>query len=323
MSAYSWTKLGRIFDPTTSGVGDWMREFAQTPSIIVFDDIVRIYFCTRAHPINGQYISNLASLDVKRSNLFEIVDISKKPLLDLGGLGAFDEFGIYPASAINHNGDFRVYYGGNSRCEGVPFNACIGVALSKDKGKTFQRIGPGPVLSFSPDEPFTLGSPKIRVFNGKWYLWYASGKKWVVDPNGVKVPVYTIRMAISDDGINWRKHGKELLPTVLEENECQASADVIFANGKYHMFFSYRYHSGYKDGLDRGYRMGYAVSNDLLNWERLDEKVGFYKSAEGWDSESVSYGHVFILDGKTYMLYQGNNMAKVGFGLAQLNGTLQ
>ncbi len=32
----------------------------------------------------------------------------------------------------------------------------------------------------------------------------------------------------------------------------------------------------------------------------------------------VSYPHVFVLDGETYMLYQGNEMGRTGFGLARL-----
>jgi len=241
--------------------------------------------------------------------------------MELGDLGTFDEFGVYPASVINNKGDIRVYYAGNTRCESVPFNAAIGVAISKDQGNTFNRLGPGPVLSYSFDEPFTLGSPKIRVFNNKWYLWYTAGKKWIVN-NNAKLPVYKIRMAISNDGLNWQKQGKDLLETVLEENECQASADVSYANGKYHMFFSYRYHTDFKE-KERGYRIGYAVSEDLITWKRQDSKAGMTVSKEGWDSESVSYAHVFELDSKTYMLYQGNYMGKAGFGLAQLQGVLE
>jgi predicted GH43/DUF377 family glycosyl hydrolase len=318
---YDWKKLGRVFDPTTARVGDWMHEFAQTPSALVFDDRVRIYFCCRPKPVDGMYTSNVAYIDVKRDNLLKIMEISKQPLMKLGELGTFDEFGVYPASVVNNNGDIRVYYGGNTRCESVPFNAAIGVAMSKDGGKSFDRIGPGPVLSYSFDEPFTIGSPKIRIFENTWYLFYTAGQKWV-EHNGSKFPVYKIRMALSDDGIAWRKHGVDLLDSVLEENECQASADVTFANGKYHMFFSYRYHTNFKD-KGRGYRIGYAVSDDLVSWRRMDDKAGMKPSETGWDSESVSYAHVFELDQKFYMLYQGNYMGKFGFGLAKLNGDLE
>jgi len=193
----------------------------------------------------------------------------------------------------------------------VPFNAAIGLALSNDDGETFTRIGKGPVLSYSPDEPFVLGSPKIRRFNNTWYLWYSSGKKWTLN-NPKPEPFYKIRMAHSVDGVNWIKYGKDIIENVLDENECQAGADVFFYQGIYHMFFSYRHQ------LSKVYKMGYAFSNDLLNWERDDSIAGLGVSENGWDSESVSYPHVFELDDKVYMLYQGNEIGKYGFGLARL-----
>jgi hypothetical protein len=41
-------------------------------------------------------------------------------------------------------------------------------------------------------------------------------------------------------------------------------------------------------------------------------------SETGWDAESVSYPHIFELDGKLLMFYQGNEIGKYGFGLAEL-----
>ena len=128
-------------------------------------------------------------------------------------------------------------------------------------------------------------------------------------------------MAISEDGIHWQKVGRDLLPDSLETNECQACPDVFFKNGLYHMFYSYRYHFGFKSP-GRGYRIGYAYSKDLLNWTRCDEKAGLDASVRGWDSESASYPHLFELDDSIYMLYQGNHIGKSGFGLARLEDTL-
>lgn len=314
---FKWKKVGRIFNPTEIDNISWIKEYAQSPSIIIFENYVRVYFCSRRLPdANGQYISRLGYIDLRRDNLFEIINICKEPILPLGELGTFDEFGTYPASVIRIGDDIRVYHGGFTRCESVPFNAAIGVALSHDGGETFSKIGNGPVLSYSPDEPLVLGSPKIRKYNNIWYLWYTAGKKWIKN-NSKPEPVYKIRMAQSTDGINWIKYGKDLLESVLEEDECQASPDVFFYEGLYHMFYSYRYNLNFKEA-ERGYRVGYAFSNDLLNWTRDDAKAGIDMSKNGWDSESVSYSHVFELDDKVYMLFQGNEMGRYGFGLAQL-----
>lgn len=315
---YKWKKTGQIFDPTTFEENTWMEEYAQAPSVVIFDDYIRIYFSSRQKmDENKMYISRLGYIDVQRDNLFNIINYSKTPILPLGDLGTFDEFGTYPASVIKVNKEIRAYYAGWTRCESVPFNAAIGVAASKDNGKTFEKIGKGPVLSFTPDEPFVIGSPKIRFFNGNWYLWYAAAREWLYN-EGSPQPVYKIRMAHSSDGLNWTRVGKDLIKDVLEVNECQASADVLFRDGKYHMLFSYRYNLNYRN-KNRGYQIGYASSIDLFNWERDDSKAGICKSESGWDGDSVSYPFVFELDGKTLMLYQGNEIGKCGFGLAELD----
>jgi predicted GH43/DUF377 family glycosyl hydrolase len=314
---FKWKKLGKIFDPRDYKNESSMQEFAQSPSVLIYERHVRVYFCSRPAPNpDGQYLSFLSYIDLDRENLLKIVNICKEPILKLGTYGTFDEFGTNPVSVIRNQDEVRVYYAGWTRCESVPFNAAIGLAISQDNGDSFTRLGEGPVLSYSPDEPFLLGSPRIRKYGGKWYLWYVAGKEWL-QTDGKPEPLYKIRMASSEDGINWVKFGKDLIESKLGEHECQACPDVIFRDGKYHMFFSYRHSHNYK-GKEGGYRIGYASSVDMINWGRRDEMAGMSVSEIGWDSEMVSYPHVFMLDGATYMLYQGNEMGHAGIGLARL-----
>jgi hypothetical protein len=314
---FKWKKLGRVFDPREIKGREWLNEFAQAPSVLIFDDFIRVYFSCRPLPDqNGQYVSYSAYVDLNRKNLFEIVNVAVNPILKLGDRGTFDEFGTYPTSVIKNGDDVIAYYGGWTRCESVPFNVAIGIAISNNNGESFIKVGSGPVLSYSSDEPFVLSGPKIRKFNDRWYLFYISGRKWL-ENNGKPEPVYKIRMATSEDGINWTKHNKDLIKNKLEGDEAQASPDVIFYNNKYHMFFCYRYSLNFR-GREKGYRIGYAVSEDLLNWVRDDSKVGIDVSEEGWDSEMISYPHVFELDNKVFMFYLGNQVGKFGFGLAEL-----
>jgi len=313
---FKWKKLGKIFTPAEHKRDPWLYEFAQAPATLAFDDFIRVYFSCRPQPSeNGQYVSYSAYVDLSRRNLFEIIKVAESPILNLGDTGTFDEFGTYPVSIIRNGNDIVAYYGGWTRCESVPFNVAIGMGRSDDNGVTFKKLGPGPVLSYTVDEPFVLSGPKIRRFNNKWYLWYIAGRKWILD-NGKPEPVYKIRMATSDDGINWIKHNRDIIENRIEENEAQASPDVFFYEGKYHMFFCYRYSSGYR-GKEKGYRIGYASSEDTYNWKRDDTKAGIDVSNTGWDSEMISYPHVFELDKEIYMLYLGNQVGKFGFGLAK------
>jgi hypothetical protein len=318
---FTWRKLGRVFDPRSVTGRPWLKEFAQAPATLVFDDVVRVYFsCRPPADANGQYVSYSAWVDLDRTDLRRVVRVAEQPIMALGGLGMFDEFGTYPVSVVRDGSEVRAYYGGWTRCESVPFDVAIGCARSVDDGATFERLGEGPILGASLDEPFVLSGPKVRRFNDRWYLWYIAGRTWKIDA-GRAEPVYRIRMATSADGIVWTRAGRDLIETRLEADEAQASPDVVYANGRYHMFFCYRYSTDYR-GKARGYRIGYASSADLVDWRRDDAKAGIAVSDEGWDSEMVSYPHVFELDGATYMAYLGDQVGRHGFGLAILDGTL-
>jgi predicted GH43/DUF377 family glycosyl hydrolase len=202
----------------------------------------------------------------------------------------------------------------------VPFTTAIGMATSAD-AVTFEKAGRGPVIPYTPDEPFVMSGPKVRRFGEAWQLFYIAGRRWkVVD--GRPEPVYKIRMATSPDGITWTKHGEDLIESRVEPDEAQASPDVLLRDGVYHMFFCYRYSSNFR-GREFGYRIGYARSTDLTTWQRDDDHVGIDVSdGDGWDAEMVAYPHVFEVDGRTYMAYLGNGVGRFGFGLAELEGDL-
>jgi predicted GH43/DUF377 family glycosyl hydrolase len=319
---FTWKKLGKVFTPQDVVGRSWLKEFAQAPAALVFDDFVRVYFsCRPPADENGQYVSYSAYVDLDRTDLFKVRHVSEQPILAPGGLGEFDEFGTYPVSVIRHADEVRAYYAGWTRCESVPFNVAIGMAVSHDQGATFTKAGTGPIISYSPEEPYVMSGPKIRRFNDIWSLWYIAGRKWkLVD--GRAEPTYKIRMATSTDGIHWTKLNKDLIPSRIEQDEAQASPDVFWANGRYHMFFCYRYSSHYR-GKANGYRIGYASSTNLTDWVRDDSKAGIDVSEEGWDSEMISYPHVFELDGKTWLAYLGNQVGRHGFGLAVLEGKLE
>jgi len=315
---FEWKKLGRILDPSEVSDKFWLKEYAQAPSTLIFDDFVRVYFSSRPHPDSGnQYVSYTGYADLDRNNLMRILRISDEPIMPLGGLGCFDEFGIYPTSVIKSEDQVWAYYGGWTRCESVPYDVAIGMAKSDDNGRTFKKIGAGPLLSADLNEPMTVSGPKIRRFGNRWFLYYVAGKKWEV-ANDRPESIFKIKMATSDDGISWSRENRDLIPNVLDENECQASPDVFFHDGLYHMFFSYKYGSDFRSN-DRGYRIGYANSLDGIYWSRDDALAGMAASPDsGWDGQTVAYPHVFALDGEIYMMYLGNDVGKTGFGLARL-----
>lgn len=313
-----WIKKGNIFDPTQHKLPNNCKEFAQSPQTLVLDDYVRIYFSTREKKENsGKFLSHIAFIDIDKK--FEtILNISSAPVIKSGDPGTFDEHGIFPINVLRHKEKIMAYYCGWSRRVSVSVETSVGLAYSKDNGLTFNKIGSGPVLTSSLHEPFLVGDGFVSVYENIFHMWYIYGTKWIDNPEEETARVYKIAHATSLDGIHWIKEGKQIIENTLNEDECQALPTVIKHGDKYHMYFCYREAIGFRKNKDRGYRLGYAYSVDLKNWIRDDANAGITFSAEGWDSDMQCYPHIFKCDDKIYLLYNGNEFGRYGFGLAEL-----
>jgi hypothetical protein len=317
-----WKKLGRIFDPTKYALSNNCFEYAQSPQSLVFDDFVRIYFSTREKDKTGKYLSHISFVDIDK-DFRRILSISTKTVIELGGIGCFDEHGIFPMNVVRDGDRILAYTGGWNRKISVSADASIGLAISSDSGVTFQKYGKGPILTSSLHEPFLIGDPFVAKFQNEYHMWYIYGTKWARrTKEDAPDRVYKIGHATSRDGISWQKEGKQLIADKLNSDECQALPTVIEVDERYHMFFCYRHAFDFRNNKNMGYRIGYAYSDDALNWVRQDENVGLEPSLMGWDSEMLCYPHVFRCDGKIYMLYNGNEFGRFGFGLAVLEDIL-
>ena len=313
-----WKKLGKIFDPTTYKLPNDCLEFAQSPQALVFNDFVRIYFSTRQKDKTGKFLSHISFIDIDK-NFKNIINVSDHMVIELGNLGCFDEHGIFPLNVVRANDKIFGFIGGWSRRVSVSVETSIGLAISGDNGLTFKRIGDGPILASSLHEPFLVGDPFVAIYHNIFHMWYIYGTKWITHPKEANPQrVYKIGHATSSDGISWAKTGSQIITDSLNTDECQALPTVINFSNKYHMFFCYRQATDFRINRDRSYRIGYAHSEDLIKWIRDDDNVGIDVSEEGWDSEMLCYPHVFHCDDKIYMLYNGNEFGRFGFGLAVL-----
>ncbi len=313
-----WNKLGRIFDPARHKLPNGCVEYAQSPQALVFDDFVRVYFSTRAVD-HGKFLSHIAYVDMAK-DLRTILRVSDQTVIPLGELGCFDEHGIFPMNVVRHEGKVLGYTCGWSRRVSVSVETAIGLAISHDEGRTFQRAGNGPVLAASLHEPCLVGDGFVKVIGGVFHMWYIFGTGWKRYADGAAPDrIYKIGHAVSADGVRWTKEeGRRIIEDRLGPDECQALPTVIAIDGRHHMFFCYRHASDFRRNPDRGYRIGHAVSDDLSVWTRDDEHPGIGVSPGEWDSDMLCYPHVFECDGKVYLLYNGNEFGRHGFGLAEL-----
>ncbi|MBR7791783.1 hypothetical protein KDM87_04180 [Undibacterium sp. FT147W] len=314
-----WRKLGKIFDPTQHHVVDNGIGFAQSPQTLIFDDFVRIYFSTRVEDASGKFLSKIAFVDMDKT-LSTVLRISSDDVIAPGKLGCFDEHGIFPMNVLRVGKEIYAYTCGWSRRVAVSVETGIGIAISRDDGLTFQRVGDGPILSSSLHEACLIGDGFVLKNNDQFHMWYIFGRNWKrYSDSAAPERIYKIGHAVSDDGINWHKDGgHQIIPDILGEDECQALPTVLQIASRYHMFFCYREATDFRTNKARGYRLGHAWSDDLQTWERDDQACPLPGAAGEWDSDMQCYPHIFQCDEKIYLAYNGNQFGKFGFGIAQL-----
>ncbi len=313
-------KIGKIFNPLDFQSGECFGEFAQSPQTLVVNNKLRVYFSTRTRDTHGEYISHIAFVEYDKN--FNLIGQSREEVITKGELGCYDEHGIFPIHPFKADDKIYALISGWNRRISVPVDTGIGLAYSENNGLSFKRCGNGPILSQSLHEPFLVGDGFIIQNEGLYFMFYIFGVRWLEATISEPVNrVYKIGYATSKDLLNWRtNHGQTIIPDLLNENECQALPTVLFHNGVYHMIFCFREAFDFRSNPKNGYRLGYAISKDLICWERKDEQLNLRLDIEKdeWDSKMLCYPHLFEFNEKIYLLYNGNDFGKHGFGLAEL-----
>lgn len=299
-----WNKKGLIFEP--SAKYEWMQTHAALPiADLISDNRYKIYFSTR----NSNNIASVGFLEIDLKNPKKIISLSNQPVLSSGDAGAFDDSGVMAHSLVNHMNKKYLFYTGWNRGISVPFRWSIGLAISEDGGKTFEKYSEGPILDRNPIDPYIVASPTVIKENDLWRMWYVSGIKWNTHDTQVRIP-YHIRYAESKDGINWKRNGIISVDFNKTDETRIGRAAILKNENIYKMWYSY--------AVDK-YRIGYATSSDGINWNRDDKAAGIEVSESGWDSQMIEYPFIFHHKDSVYMLYNGNNYGKTGFGYAILD----
>jgi len=309
-----WIKKGFIFKP--DGEFEWSKDFAQIPRPLILKDRIRVFYATRYYDSNSLPVSQTSFIDIDNQNLKKILYVNNQVSLELGSKNSFAEHGIHPTMLIKNHSKTLFFFQGWKRLVDFPYETSVGIAESFDDGITFRKVTTKPILQKSVEDRFFVNGVFIYPHEGKFLMYYSGGIKWI-QTDEKKESVYVIKMALSDDLFHWTKINKQII-LGKTENECQNTPCVIKINNQYHMWFSYRPAVNFRNESN-GYRIGYAVSNDLYNWSRNDENAGIDVSEKGnWDSEMICYPYVFQLDNRIIMLYCGNYFGRDGFGYAEL-----
>ncbi|MCJ8519289.1 putative GH43/DUF377 family glycosyl hydrolase [Pseudorhizobium tarimense] len=300
-----WNKIGHVF--AQNGSLQWATDSALTPTpIVVRDEEIRVYAGFR----DSEGISRIGYVDVAADDPRNVLRVSQTPVLDRGRDGCFDDNGVIMGDVVKTGDRLRMYYVGFQQVKRAKFLAFSGVAESIDGGETFQRLSEAPVMDRVGGGTTIRAIHTAMQIDGAWRVWYAVGDRWEMI-GGVPFPQYNIWTTTSPDGIQFTEPGTLCVDN--EGAEYRIGRPSVYRHGDGYMMF---YTKGTKSGSD--YFPGVAFSADGVRWERCDHELGLELSPGGFDSMHLCYPRLVEANGRTLCFYNGNNMGKEGFGVAEL-----
>lgn len=308
----NWEKQGKIDFRNWMHKNEYAREFATLPTpLLLNDEVIRIYigFC------DSDNVGSISYIDVNAEKPSEIFDISNAPVLTKGRDGCFDDNGVVPLSVLRFENKIFLYYVGFQLGVKIPYFMFGGLAVSNDNGATFERVSESPILDRRNDELYArCGMNVMKTENPSegFKMWYIGtfNEGWTKNGNSLK-PLYTMRYTHSDDGIKWNYDSEICMSFENSDEHGFGRPYVWIEDNKFKMLYSVRTYS-------RGYYIGYAESNNEVNWIRKDTLAGIHVSDEGWDSQNISYPVIVANKNQRFLFYNGNDCGRTGFGYAVL-----
>ena len=301
-----WKKLGQVFCPDKHS--NWMYSHAMIPIAQNIDgDLYRIYFSTRDNNNRGHG----AYLELDMRNPTKVVRVHDRPVLEPGALGCFDDSGALPNSIVPVGERQILYYTGINLGVTVTIRNAIGIAEWDEESQSFARCFEGPIVDRTRDQPHFVAMPEV-IYEDRFRAWFISCIGWKLQSDGPR-HYYHLEYAESKDGVLWERNGTVAIEFRDEFEYAIACPRVIRDDDAYKMWFCSR---ATRDCPT--YRIRYATSGDGITWVRRDDNVGIDVSPAGWDSNMICYPFVFNHMRERYMLYNGNDYGRTGFGLAIL-----
>lgn len=308
MTSQEWRKLGLVYD-ASQHISSWAKHSALTPTpYLRKTGEIRVLCGFR----DDAGVSRIGYVDLDPDQPTKIIRISKQPALDVGRAGCFDDNGVILGDVVRHEDKLFLFYVGFQLVAKVKFLAFTGVATSVNDGESFERLTDAPILDRHAGENFFAAVHSAHYEAGKWRLWYGAGDAWT-HINGVPYPSYGVHFVETKNLFEIPYNRIECLRPGKEEYRIGRPRVVRTASG-YRMIFT----AGTVTG---SYFPGTASSPGGENWTRDAEQFPLRLSSGGWDSRHLSYPAPLVVGNKTLLFYNGNDMGRNGFGIAELNNT--
>jgi PKD repeat protein len=292
----NWTKYedNPVLKPGPAG--SWDDLWVDSPFVLKIDSVYHMWYSGGDGSVTQSgHATSLDGINWEKDPL--------NPVLKVGTAGDWDAEMVYqPSVLIDKDSKYQMFYSGGSS-----FEWSVGYASSLD-GRNWTKY-PKPVMETgapgSWDETYSgLFTVAFNEDSSVFNMWYTGGNTNTF--YGGDIGYATSQLKPQPFKNTWYKHpdnpvyqGKS---GEFDSNSSFHPAIIVYEN-QYHMWYS-----GY-DGQGNGSRVGYAVSEDGISWERHPDPALVTASSSSWDDLSVQQPTV-LFDGTTWhMWYTGLNVS--------------
>jgi len=260
--------------------GTWMESQTANPDLLKIGETFFMYFRgqQRGHDRIGLATISEDEFDGATWR------IRSEPVIDVGGVGDWDETHLLDPASVLVNGTVHLYY--SAVCPTCRRSVCL--ATSSDRVH-FQKYAENPVA--------IGGGPEIVLRDGISYLYHDKPRK---EGSG-----FEIHLATSHDGYHFEtSYTEPVLPTGPKGSwDCHTveTPRIFGEDGLYYMMYcgSDRYD-------DYPWYAGLATSRDLVNWKKYKYNPVFSRGEKGeWDEGAIWFTTVERIKGTYYLWYEG------------------
>ncbi len=290
---------GLIFNP--EGVFDWAESYALQPTPFLTKEGIKVYCGFR--DIDG--VSRIGYVLLDKDDPCKILRYSKRPVLDIGEDGHFDDNGVVPCYVFEQEGRIYMHYAGYQLVKKIKFQVFGGVSVSDDGGESFKRVLKVPFTDRTSVEPFFRVVHSMIEIDGKYIFFYGGGDSFI-NLSGKTFPSYNIRSFVSDSFMESNDVSRVILD-FASEDEYRVARPFAYKDGQIYFMLFY---SAKRNG---SFTIERARSSDGYLWER-DKAFKIKGESENWDCKMMAYPSFIRTEKYEYIFYNGNDYGRDGFG---------
>lgn len=305
LESYVWTKFGLTYDSTRHNP-TWglTHALVPTPQVISSKEVA-IY----SSFIDNDFRGRIGRVNIGfNSGYPEVIDVNQEPILNIGVEGSFSQYGVGMGTFWPNQEYGDLYFVGFDRPKGFKFKAFTGKAIFDVSCRKYVQVSEIPKFGPELGGITIVGVHDIFQNNGLMHILVSIGSRFEII-NGKEYPQYEVYLASGPDLEHLEISNKPIIEARYPVYRIGRPRITKIANG-----FEILVTAGTINGT---YLPEAYYSLDLKEWTKGSVKSFTSTHINGFDDQQQCYLSRFTLDGKEWIVYNGNKMGFGGFGFAK------